>query len=77
MVLGTVMALAHGTALPILLIIFGDMSDAFITDAKFVSQLPEVVANLSSICQNKPGIAFNCSIITVDFLQVKPEENLR
>lgn len=31
MVLGTVMAILHGASLPLMMIIFGDMTDSFIT----------------------------------------------
>ncbi|NXA31903.1 MDR1 protein, partial [Eudromia elegans] len=33
MVLGTILAIAHGTSLPIVMIIFGDMTDSFVTSA--------------------------------------------
>lgn len=31
MIFGTLMAIAHGTSLPIVMIIFGDMTDSFVT----------------------------------------------
>ncbi|NXA55097.1 MDR1 protein, partial [Nothocercus julius] len=45
MVVGTVLAIAHGTSLPVVMIIFGDMTDSFVTSAN--TTLPG--KNISSI----------------------------
>ncbi|KAM8811461.1 phosphatidylcholine translocator ABCB4-like [Eudromia elegans] len=48
MVLGTILAIAHGTSLPIVMIIFGDMTDSFVTSAN--TTLP---ANITSAFLSK------------------------
>ena len=35
MVLGSIMAAAHGAALPLMIIVFGDMTDLFVFDGIF------------------------------------------
>lgn len=47
MLIGTVSALIHGAALPLMIIVFGGMSDSFITDAIYRDWLDEYYPNIS------------------------------
>lgn len=52
MILGTLMAIAHGSSLPIAMIIFGDMTDSFVASGntnstgKKLSALTRTVAHI-------------------------------
>ncbi|KAL2307338.1 hypothetical protein Nmel_000296 [Mimus melanotis] len=52
MILGTLLAIAHGSSLPIAMIIFGDMTDSFVTsgDRNFTGNIPP---NITSEVLNK------------------------
>ncbi len=77
MFVGTLAALAHGTALPIMMIIFGDMADLFINDDKLQASLPGIVANLTILCNSLSPAPYNCSRITVDYINENPQKNLK
>ncbi|KAM9852100.1 ATP-dependent translocase ABCB1 [Aulostomus maculatus] len=49
--LGTVMALTHGAVLPLMCIVFGDMTDSFISDS-MMSQINNTNPNFTSTFQN-------------------------
>ncbi|KFV81292.1 Multidrug resistance protein 1, partial [Struthio camelus australis] len=52
MIVGTVLAIAHGTSLPVVMIIFGDMTDSFVTSGN--TTLPEnILVNFSSVILGK------------------------
>ncbi|XP_074721034.1 ATP-dependent translocase ABCB1 isoform X1 [Strix uralensis] len=48
MILGTLLAIAHGSSLPIAMVIFGDMTDSFVTsgDSNFTGNMPAVNSSL-------------------------------
>lgn len=55
MLLGTVAAIAHGTALPLLMLYFGDLTDNFINQ--------EASSALARDISNVTGMAINCSSV--------------
>jgi len=48
MLLGTVCACLHGAAMPLMMIVFGDVTDLFIAQSKAGQALDWLVANLTS-----------------------------
>lgn len=50
MFIGTVAACAHGAAMPVMMIVFGDMSDLFIYNAQWEYITNTVANNISNMC---------------------------
>lgn len=44
MILGTICAMVHGTAFPLMIIVFGEMIDLFVTSGKFEYVVDQLVA---------------------------------
>ena len=55
MLLGTLCAIAHGTALPLLMLFFGDLSDSFIYQ--------DISSGIARNVSNQTGMDINCSSI--------------
>ena len=52
MVIGTLVAIVHGSALPLMIILFGGMTDMFIDNEKYVGYVEEIMPNLTQIYPN-------------------------
>jgi hypothetical protein len=60
MLVGTLAACAHGAAMPVMMIVFGDMSDLFIYNAQWETITQNLATNISSfcgqICYSRPSV---------------------
>ena len=63
MLLGTLFACAHGAALPVMIIIFGSMTDMFIDNGRYLSLVDAIYPNLTEFYPN----------ITKDWIYDNPE----
>lgn len=58
MLIGTLAACAHGASMPVMVIVFGDMSDAFIYDEMWRNIAEIMAANITAMC---PILMKNCT----------------
>jgi len=52
MIIGTLCAIAHGASMPVMALIFGNMSDAFINNDKMTNYINEVMPNITAVNAN-------------------------
>ena len=64
MIIGTLCAMAHGATMPIMAVIFGNMSDAFINNDKMNSFIDALMPNVTAINPN----------VTKDMIMANPEK---
>ena len=67
MVMGTICAMAHGAALPAMIVVFGDMTDLFVYDAMFKAFLDEYWDNIAAI----PGFNYTQDEVIDDPILIK------
>jgi hypothetical protein len=81
-ILGLVCACAHGSAMPIMIIVFGNMSDSFIDSGTIVRLLDEWMPTWVERCENiTAGItsttADPCVNVTTDYIMEDPNPPTR
>ena len=62
MLVGSLAAAAHGAAMPVMIIVFGDMSDMFIYNAQWEYIADAIAQNISATCSpfcNGSSVSFN------------------
>ena len=67
-ILGTVVAMAHGAALPLMIIVFGDMIDMFVDRDVFAQALDDIWGNFTLLCNALPVRPEICNYTKDDFL---------